>query len=457
MTLKQAIKQKNVAEIRKITKTLHFADIADMLEKLSSQESVIYFRLLKTETQSEIFSHLEPAYQEQLIKLFSDQQMKDIVGELYSAEIADLIEDVPDEFANRILKSTDKETRANVNKLLKYNEDQTGSIMNVDIILLKRTLSVGAAIKKIKEEKEDARLAHYFFVTDAKQKLVGYIAIEDLLFEKKTAKLSTIAKPSPSVKTTTDKETAAREFANYDMSVLPVINSNNQVIGMITSDEVIDIVNEEATEDIQRMAGIETTDDAPYSKTSSFKILKSRSMWLMLLMISSTISQIVLDSFQGFSSDITGAVITTAIVAILPVISGAAGNAGSQSSTTIIRALATGDITPKDYLKVIWKELKVSIMMGILLGVANFARLLIYYEAKGDLTTDYLFLSMAASLALFAVIVLAKVVGGTLPLLAKKLKLDPAVMAAPLLTTLIDALSTMIFFGISIGIMYSVL
>lgn len=278
MTLKQAIKAKNVAEIRKITKVTPIADIADMLEELSQSNIVVFFRLLKTETQSDIFAHLEPEFQEMLVKYFTDDQMKEIVGDLYSAEIADLIEDVPDELATRILKSTDKETRNTVNKLLKYNDDQTGSIMSVDIVLFRQSQTIGQAIQKIKRERDEVRMSHLFFVTDSKQKLAGYVAVEDLLFGTKSTKLSTILKPTPSVTTTTDKEEAALQFANYDLPVLPVINSQKQVIGMITSDEVIDIVTEEATEDINKMAGIESANDASYSKSSVGSIFRSRSM-----------------------------------------------------------------------------------------------------------------------------------------------------------------------------------
>ena len=457
MTLKQAIKKKDVAKIRSITKDSPLADIADNLEKLSSEDISMYFYLLKSEFQSDVFSHLEPEYQKQLVDVFTDQQMKDIVGEMYASKIADLIEEVSEDLSDRIFKSTDDETKIAINKILKYSEDQTGHIMNVDIVLLKQSQTIEKSISIIKEARKDSRLAHFFFVTDSKGKLVGHIALEDLLFGKKSSKISSITKPSASVKTTTDKEAAALQFANYDMSVLPVVNSVNQVVGMITADEMIDVVTEEATEDIQKMAGIETNDDTPYSKIKIWSIFKSRTLWLMLLMLSATISQIVLDSFQGYSTKFTTIVFTTAIVAILPVISGAAGNAGSQSSTTIIRALATGDISPKQYLKVLWKEFRVAVLIGLSLGIVNFVRLIIYYSAKGTFDKDYIFLSLAASLSLFAVIVLAKVVGGTLPLIAKKMKLDPAVMAAPLLTTLIDALSTMIFFGISIGIMAAIL
>ena len=466
MTLKQAIKQKNISEIRKISSSTPLADLADNLENLTKAERIIYFTLLKTEQQSEIFSFLEPEYQEDLAKSFTDQQIKDIIGELYASEIADLIEAFPEKLSQKILKNTDKETRHDVNKILKYDEDHTGSIMNVDIVTLKQSLTVGNAIEEIKAERDEARLAHYYFVTDAKGKLTGYIAVEDLLFNPKSKKIKTLIKPVASVMTTDDKEYAALQFAEHDMSVLPVVNSNKEVIGMITSDEVIDVLAEEATEDIERMAGIESSNDVPYSKQTVWAILKSRIWWLMLLMISATLSQIVLDAFQGFSSDsldkasATGASIgiwTTALVAILPVISGAAGNAGSQSSTTIIRSLAIGDIDNKSYIKVFSKELRVSTIMGFALGLANFIRLIIYYSVKGDFDFEHIMLSVAASVSLMVVIVLAKVVGGLLPLVAKSLKLDPAVMAAPLLTTLIDTLSTMIFFGISIGVMALVL
>ena len=458
MSLKEAINKKNVTQIRKITSEKPVADIADMLEELTSAQRILYFRLLKTETQAEVFSQLEHEYQEDLIKAFSDAQLKEIVGELYSDEIADLVEEVPDELARRILKATDSETRSDINKILKYSETQTGSIMNVDIITLKQSWTVKKAVEAIREQKDEAKMAHYFFVTDAKQRLTGLVALEDLVFEKATVKLSSIMKPAPSVSTTTELEEAAIVFANYDLSVLPVVNSSKVVIGMLTSDEMIDVVSEVATEDMQKMAGIDLDNDVSYLKTSVIKIVRSRIFWLMLAMFAATLSQVVLDAFQNLSDSAlnAGIIATTALVAILPVISGSAGNAGAQSSTTIIRLLATGEITTTDYFTVFFKEFRVSVLMGLLLGIANFVRLILYYLAGGNWDDHHIILSAAASIALLIVVILAKIVGGTLPILAKKLKLDPAVLAAPLLTTLIDALSTTIFFGVSIGIMVMV-
>lgn len=454
MSLKSAIKSKNVKEIRKIALSTPEAEVADLIESLTPAERVVFFRLLKSKQQSKIFMSLEQDYQEQIIKLFTDEELKGVVSYLYADEIADLIEEVPSDISQRILSNTPKERREDVNKILRYDDDQVGSIMTVDILTLKTTWTVSKAIKFIKENREDAYIGHYFFIVNAKGALVGSITVEDLLFNANTKKLKDISTPTGYTTTTSSLEEAAIAFADYDRSVLPVTNTNGTVVGVITADDMIDVIQEEATEDFEKMAGISSSDEVPYSRTKTKSLFKSRILWLMLLMISATLSQIVLDAFQNISQGVFTAVwVTTAIVAILPVISGAAGNAGSQSSTMVIRSLAIGDIETKDYRKVMWKEIKVSTLIGLTLGIANFARLMIYYSVSGDIDNEHLFLSFAASLALWIVIILAKVVGGTLPLLAKKLKLDPAVMAAPLLTTLIDAVSTMIFFGISVGIM----
>lgn len=462
MTLKKAIRDKKISVVRSIAKSKTQADIADLLEKLPLKDTLQFFNILKEEQRSEIFNALEDDYKLKLIKIFSDSELKSIVGELFADEIADIVDTVQADFSKRILDNTDKQKVKKVNKILGYSDDKVGSFMSVEIVSIKQTLTVEKTIALIKNKKEEAELTHYFFVVDNQNKLVGYILTEDLLFSTPKKVIKTIMKPTTSVTTTTDKEVAALKFANYDMSVLPVVNSNDIFVGVITSDDVIDVMQESATEDIHKMAGIDSPSDIPYSKTGIFRIFKSRVFWLMLLMISATLSQIVLDAFQKISNDaLLGAGITSAIVAILPVISGAAGNAGSQSSTTVIRALAIGDISSKQYLKVFWKEFRVALLMGFALGVANIARLFIYYGTKGELagsqSTKYIVLSLAASLSIFIVIILAKIVGGLLPLVAKSLKLDPAVMAAPLLTTLIDALSTLIFFGVSIGIMILVI
>jgi len=277
MTLRTAIKNKKVAEIRRITKATPLADIADMLEELTSKERVLFFRLLNTELQSDVFSALEPEYQEHLIKSFTDQELKDIIGDMFTDDIADLIEDVPDDIAKRIIKSTDKETRQMVNKILKYSDDQTGSIMNVDIIPLKQTLKVSEARKLLRDSKDELRMSHYFYVVDSKNKLVGSIVTEDLLFENPSTLLKKIVKPVTSVFTTTDKEETALIFAEHDMSVLPVLNASKELIGIVTSEEIIDVIQDEASEDIAKMAGIGAdSSNQDYSKQSIRKIFRSR-------------------------------------------------------------------------------------------------------------------------------------------------------------------------------------
>ncbi|WKX02515.1 magnesium transporter [Candidatus Mycoplasma mahonii] len=458
MSLKSAIARKNISEIRKIANEHPTVDIAELFEGLSQAERMIFFRLLNTSFQSELFSAIDSNFQEQLLKSFSNTELKSIIDDLYTDEIADLIEEVPVDISKRILLMTSNERRITVNKILRYSEDEVGSLMSVDIVTLKQIMTVKDAIQYIKVNKNDARLAHYFFITNNKNNLQGFIAIEDLLFLPHSKKLKSFMKPVAYVYTTTDKEKAANIFADQDMSVLPVLNIRKEIMGMITSDDVIDIIIDEANEDIEKMHGIENDGDQTYLKTPSYQIFKSRVFLLMLLMISATLSQIVLDLFLSLSkTSLAAPLITTAMVAIFPFISWAAGNAGSQSSTTIIRSLVLGEIKTMDYLKVLFKELKISTIMGLSLGIVNFIRLLIYYLAKDDFTTDYIILSAVASFALFIVIILAKLVGSSLPLLAKKIKIDPTVMAAPLLTTLIDALSTTIFFGVSIGIMLLVL
>lgn len=276
MTLKHAIQEKNVKEIRKIAAELPVADIADLLEEMQPAERVIFFRLLKSDVQSDIFSSLEPEYQEHLIRAFSDEQMKEIVGDLFADEIADLIEDVPSDIAARIIRNTPKDVREDVNKILRYDEDQVGSVMTVDIITLKQSMTIGQSLKLIKARKEEEYVGHYFFVVDKNDVLVGSVKLEDLAFAKNTQKVKDFVKPTGFVSVTTNKEEAAIEFADQDQSALPVVDERRKVIGVITSDDMIDVVQEAAQEDFQKMAGISHDADIPYSKTKIRTMFRSR-------------------------------------------------------------------------------------------------------------------------------------------------------------------------------------
>ncbi|TCG10391.1 magnesium transporter [Mycoplasma todarodis] len=474
MTLRTALKTKKVPEIRKIVKETTVADLADMVEELHAEERKLLFRVLDSDQSGKLFSNLDIEFQEKIIEEFSDVQQKEILSTIYADDIADMIEEMPSNIAKQILKNTPKDRRTDVNKLLRYEDHQTGSIMSTDVVEIKQSLTPTQAIKIIKTEHAHTEDMLTYFVVNQKGKLVGEIDLHQLVFATKGKKVKDIMGPVASVSTTMDKEEAALEFAKHDAVAMPVVNTQGYLMGMITSDDVIDTIQEEATEDMHRMAGIEGVESS-YLKTSIFKLFKSRVFWLLLLMISSTLSQIVLDSFMKIAAsslhETTGqaatAVITSALIAIVPVISGAAGNAGSQASTMVTRGIALGEIKKDSTFSVVRKEFGTGAMVGGILAIANFARLLIYYGVQrsggGSMLLSqpspnthsyaYVWISFAASLSLFIVIIFAKMVGGLLPLLAHKMKLDPAVMAAPLLTTLIDALSILIFFGISIGIL----
>ncbi|WP_128008641.1 magnesium transporter [Mycoplasma sp. ATU-Cv-508] len=459
MTLQAAIKAKNVPQIRKITKVTPVADIVKMLKEFTPTERVLYFRLLNTTSQSDIFAALDPDFQEELVSSFTDSEIKTIVGELYTDDIADLVEEVPIELAKRILSlATDKETKESINKILRYHDNQIGSIMSVDIVLLRQTFTTKKALETIKEEKSEARLAHYFCVVNARNQLVGYVALEDLVFAKADTKIQKLVRPvSTELRTTTHKEDAAIIFAEQDMSVLPVLNTQKEVVGMVFADDMIDVIKEIAIDDFRKFAGVSGTEEKNLHRNVGFYHLPFRMIWLLILMLSSTVASIFIDIFKNVSQLRLGSVLTSALVAIIPVVMDAAGNAGTQTSTLVIRGLAVGDITTKDYLKVVCKELLVSMLIGFSLAIFNFVRLIIYYSISGDIhDSDFILLAFTSSLALWIVIVIAKTVGSIIPLLAKKVGLDPALLSGPLITTVIDAVATLVLFGISIGILSSI-
>ncbi|UWD34419.1 magnesium transporter [Mesomycoplasma molare] len=476
MSIKSAIEKKDINWIRNYSKNTPIVQMAEEVEKLEKFDRVIFFRLLNTEISEEIFSHLSIDIQEDLIHNFSQEMVSEIVDELYTDEIADLIEEVPQNLSQKILKNIDPETRKALNRILRYTEEQIGSVMSVDIISLKENWTAQQAIEYIRNKKNDVELTHYYYIVNKNQKLVGALTLEDIVFSKSSYQLKDIMFAVPYVYTTDSKENVANIFAEHDMSVIPVMNSSNKLVGMVTSDDIIDIFQEEATEDIYRMAGISSKNiEEEYLKTKILTIVKSRIFWLIILMLGSTLSQIVIQLFtDSLEKNITlkslglGIFVST-IVSIIPVISGSAGNAGSQSATTITRSLSLGEIEKKGFLrKVFFKELNVGIIIGIILMLINFARLIIYFMATRDIfstellsisnnqTTKLpkyayiLIISAAASLSMFLVIVFSKILGSVIPLLAARMGKDPAVMSAPILATLTDATSTFIFFGITI-------
>ncbi|WP_215741518.1 magnesium transporter [Mesomycoplasma hyorhinis] len=480
------ITKKDLNGVRQYSNQVTAAQLAEEVSHFSLYERSMFFRMLTTETAAEVFSYFASDIQEELIAGLPDEQMNALLEELYTDEIADLIEEVPDNVANKILKNIDKNTRNIVNLLLKYTDEQIGSIMSVDIVYLDENLSSKQALDKIRTYKDEAELVHYYYVVNHQKHIIGAITLEDIVFSDQNELVKDICFATPIVKTTDLKEKVAYYFAENDFSVLPVVNSKERLVGMITADDIIDIVQEEATEDMYKLAGISSKKiDDSYVKTTVLQIVKSRIFWLIILMLGSTLSQVIIQMFtdsiaQNQRLKVLGlSIFISTIVSIIPVISGAAGNAGSQSATTIVRAISLAEVERKNFFKQVFlKELAVGSIIGTILMVINFVRLLIYFTISKDLFNnqqphyeivtgehtiniqhvhnglahkDYiLIISAAASFSLFLVIIFSKMLGSSIPLLAQILKKDPAVMSAPILATLTDSVSTFIFFGITI-------
>ncbi len=463
-SIKELINAKDIDSIREFSEQSTMSEIVETLNQLENLQSILFFRFLKTEKASEVFSHLDEDMQENIIKNLTQKETSSIVNELYTDEIVDLIEELPTYLSDAIMKNVKKETRTKVHELLKYTENQVGSIMSVDIILLKKKYTNKIALQKIKEKREESEISQIFFVVDNENKLLGSVTLEDIVFATKDKLVSENIKPIESVNNFQDKEEAAQIFISELSPILPVVDDEDVVLGMLTHDDVIDIINDEATEDIYKGSGISSKEVVYYPKAKIISIVKSRVFWLLMLMIGATLSQIIIDSFYTITENFllgaaingatSSALLTGVILAIIPVISSSAGNAGSQASSTITRSIALNELKNIKSSKIILKELKVGTILGLILMLANFVRLMIYYLITGDLLNSgfefYLVISAASSIALFIVIMLSKVSGAVVPILGVKFKKDPAVMASPVLTTLIDALSTLIFFGVTL-------
>ncbi len=469
LKVKELIKLKDIDAIRKLSDKSTMSEIVELLNELSEIDGVLFFRFLKTEKASELFSYLDEEMQKNIITNLTKKETFLIINELYAHEIADLIEDLPADLSKSILLNVDKEKRLKVNEILKFSENQVGSFMSVDIILLKKNYTNKVALQKIKEKREESEISWIFFVVDNENKLLGSTTLEDIVFSPKEKLITEHIKQIESVFSFQDKEEAAQIFISEISPIIPVVDKNNVVLGMLTHDDVIDIINDEVTEDIYKGSGISSKEVVPYPKSKILSLVKSRIFWLLILMLSATLSQIIIDSFSDITSNflakkvisqaVTTTILLAGILSIIPVISSSSGNAGSQASSTIIRSIALNELKNTKLSKVIFKEFKVGLILGLILMIANFMRLMIYYLITGEILGEhknfFFLISAASSIALFVVIILAKIAGALVPILGVKLKKDPAVMSAPVLTTLIDALSTLIFFSVTLLMLLS--
>ena len=438
--IKLELENKNFQELKEQLKNLNIADIATLFESLEEpQQIIILFKLLSKDVAADVFSFLNSDMQETIINALKDKEIEHIMADLYMDDAADFVQEMPANVVKRVLKNTTKENRDIINKLLSYPENSAGSIMTTEFIDIKQELTVDEAFKKIKKKAADAETVGTIFVTDSKRKIQGVLSIKDLILANSDNKIENIMNPNVVYSTThTDQEEVSKLFDKYDFYALPIIDTENRLVGIVTVDDIMDVVKEEATEDMEIMAAISPTDD-PYLKTSAFTHAKKRIFWLLFLTLSASITGAIMSFFED------AFVAIPALVTFIPMLMGTGGNCGSQSATLVIRGLALNEITLKDYFKVAFKEFKVSLLVSSVLSVVNFVIVWIRY---GDPL-----LGLVIALSLVIVVIIAEFIGGGLPILAKKCKLDPAIMAAPIISTLVDCIAIVSYFLIASAIL----
>ena len=429
--LKGLFRDRQFADLKVKLATLNEADVAAAFEEMPSDVIPVIFRLLGKEEAAEVFARLEPDKREVLINALTDKELGLVLDELFLDDTVDLVEEMPANVVARILRNTDQATRNQINELLKYPEDSAGAMMTVEYINIKKNMTVKEAIDRIRSKAPDSETIYTVYVTDDR-KLIGVCTIKELLLAKDDELIENIMETNViTVNTLEDKEDVAKMFNKYDFLALPVVDTEARLVGIVTVDDAIDVLQEENTEDITKMAAIADASET-YFKTSVFKHAKNRIVWLLVLMLSSTLTGIIITKYENAFA------VVPLLVSFIPMLMDTGGNCGSQASTLIIRGTALDEIVFKDVFKVIFKEFRVSIIVGAILSVVNGLRIYIFYH---DMQ-----IAIVVAVSLILTIMLAKFIGGVLPLVAKKLNLDPALMAAPLITTVVDTCSILVYF-----------
>ena len=439
-TIKVLLDEKKYSTLRDILTTMKPFDIAAVFEELQDEKTPILFRILPKELAAETFVEMDEDTQEFLIHGFSDNELKEVVDELFVDDAVDLIEEMPANVVKRILRQADKETRRQINELLKYPEDSAGSIMTTEFISLRPDMTAEMAIKRIRRTGVDKETIYTCYVNDDYNRLIGITTVKDLLLAEDDDLVKDMVEENViSVHTRDDQEEVARIFSDYDFLALPVVDNEQRIVGIVTIDDAIDVIREEATEDIEKMAAV-LPSDKPYMRTSVWGIYKKRVPWLLVLMLSATFTSTIISAFDGMLASVI------ILSSFIPMITGSGGNAGSQASVSVIRALSLGEIEFKSMFKVLWKELRVAALCGLTLAAANFVKLMVF-DLRGN--ENAVVIALVVSLTLVGTIIMAKIVGSSLPLLSSKIGLDPAVMANPLISTVCDSLSLLIYFGVA--------
>ena len=437
--IEQLIEEKKFNDLRIYLEDVNSADFPSMFEELNEEQTLLIYRLLNKEKAAEVFAELDSDIQEKLLNALTDKELKSVIDELFMDDMVDLIDEMPANVVKRILKNIDNSDRKVVNELLNYPEDSAGSIMTTEFIDLKENMTVDDAFAKIKKIGLQKETVYNCYVLSIDRKIKGFIDIKDLLIAERTDLLKDIMNDNViTVTTLEDQETVAKMFDKYNMYALPVVDKEERLVGIVTIDDAIDVLQDENTEDFEKMAAMLPNEDS-YFKTSVFTHAKNRIVWLLVLMLSSIVTGTIITKYENAFAAVP------VLVAFIPMLMDTGGNCGSQSSTLIIRGMAMDEIKLKDFFKAIWKEIRVAILVGLVLALFQGIRITIQYrDAK---------LALVVSLSIIGTVMLSKVLGCVLPMLAKRLKLDPAIMAAPLITTLVDTFSILVYFNIAVAVL----
>ncbi|MBR0412668.1 MAG: magnesium transporter [Eubacterium sp.] len=434
---------RELSKIKEILSEINPADIATILEELPENQRLLFFRLLSKEDAADTFVELDGDTQEALIHGISDTELREVLDELYLDDAVDIIEEMPATLVKRILKNTDKETRKAINILLKYPDDSAGSMMTPEFVDLKKDMTVEDAFKRIRRTGVDKETVYTCYVTDASRHLLGVTTVKDLLLHDYDDIIEDFMETNVIyLNTMDDQELAAQYFDKYNFLALPVVDMEERLVGIITIDDALDVIQEENTEDIQKMNAMLPTEKT-YLKTTVFETWKSRFPWLLLLMVSATFTGSIITSFEDKLATLT------ILTAFIPMLMDTGGNSGGQASVTVIRAMSLGEVGFRDYFRVIWKEVRVGLYCGLTLAAVNFLKIWLIDRMAFHNDEITLLIDVAICLTLVVEIVFAKFIGASLPMLAKRIGFDPAVMSSPFITTIVDAVSLLVFFGIS--------
>lgn len=437
LTADQIIKfleERNFKELKEELENLHPVDLVDAMEELDKKQRMLVFRLLSKEEAAEVFTDMNSDMREELLEALTDSELKEIMDEMYVDDTVDVLEEMPANVVDRLLMATDEETRKQINTLLQYPEDSAGSIMNIEYISLRKEMTVADAILKIRQVGINRETIYTCYVTE-KRKLIGVVDVKDLLTAGESRLIEEIMDENVIyARTLDDQEQVANQINKYGLVAIPILDHEDCMVGIVTVDDAMLVLQDETTEDISIMAGVSPNEDS-YFGTSVFQHAKNRSLWLMLLMLSATVTGEILGHYEDAMA------VMPVLITFIPMLMGTGGNCGSQSSTLVIRGLAVGEIEFKDIFRVLFKEIRVAVVVGLMLAVVNGLRIYIMYDQN-------VMLAGALGLTMIAVVSMAKCIGCILPLLAKKLGLDPAIMAAPLITTVLDTCTILVYFNI---------